>query len=130
MRYDSSVYCFLVPAPATSFSLRFGKQSWNVVAGAGTRLLFFYWEYFGHLLSYNERSEISQWECVLWDAHLMKYCVQSKICVYFTHHDVLQIIWLWLSYTLWKQVMRTTVIEWCTVIWSQFVFNFFVTDER
>ena len=78
-----TVYCFLVSAPATRFSLRFGKQSWNVVVGAGTRLLFFYSEYFGRLLSCNERSEISQRECVLWYAHLMKYCVQSKICVYF-----------------------------------------------
>ena len=58
MHYDSSVYCFLVPAPATTFSLRFGKQSWNGVAGAGTRLLFYYLEYFGSLLSCNECSEM------------------------------------------------------------------------
>ena len=79
-----TVYCFLLPAPATTFSLCFGKQSLNVVAGAGTRVLFFYSEYFGRLLSCKERSEISQQECILWDAHLMKLCIQCKICVYFT----------------------------------------------
>ena len=64
--------------------LGYGKQSWNVVAEAGTRLLFFYSEYFGRLLSCNEHSEISQRECVLWDAHLMEQCVQSEICAYIT----------------------------------------------
>ena len=52
--------------------------------GGGNQTTFFYLEYFGRLLSCNERSEISQQECVLWDAHLMKKCVQSKVCAYFT----------------------------------------------
>ena len=37
----STLLYSLVPAPATTFSLRFGKQSENVVTGAGTRLLLF-----------------------------------------------------------------------------------------
>ena len=36
----STLLYSMVPAPATTFSLRFGKQSENIVVGVGTRLLF------------------------------------------------------------------------------------------
>ena len=78
-----TVYCFLVPAPATTFSLHFGKQSRNVVALAGTRLLLLYSEYFGRLPSCNERSEISVRMCALGRTFNEIMRPEQNLCVFY-----------------------------------------------